>query len=140
MKILQKYWVTKSLIRKLLMASTVDPNLKIFKILNLHLKRQRYVFIWNINLPNNTVPASSEKMNCRMIRSISVSHFSDCIRILWTFSRLPKKYFQSLLSYSTGFYCRITLSPKSTDLKKTVHLIVTIPWFQVQALLWFQNF
>ena len=73
------------------MASTVDPNLKIFKILNLHLKRQRYVFIWNINLPNNSVPASSEKMDCRMIRPISVSHFSDCIRILWIFSKLPQK-------------------------------------------------
>ena len=73
-KILQKYWETKSLIRKLLMASTVDPNLR-------YLARQNYVFSWTrkweyFNLPYNTIPTSIEKVDSRMRWLISLSHFT----------------------------------------------------------------
>ena len=72
-KILQKYWEAKSLIRKLLMASTVDPNLR-------YLARQNYVFSWTresgyFGLPYNTIPTSIEKVNSRMRWLNSLCHF-----------------------------------------------------------------
>jgi len=88
-KILQKYWETKSLIRKLLMASTVDPNLR-------YLARQNYVFSWTrksgyFNLPYNTIPTSIEKVDSRMRWLISLSHFlsfNDFLDLLSLFDTL----------------------------------------------------